>query len=340
MGRHSHFESTLLAKNGFGFNIIEAVADVLVSTILTPTCVHAQVPSLFGATQKPPLGIREYARRLSRYLKCSEECFVVSLVLLERILESNSDLAITDMNLHRLFLASSTLAAKFQDDDFYSNPHNANIGGVTDNEMVDFEAKFLEMLDWRAHVSMEDYEHCLKRLGNGSLRLHQVLSVANLPDPSRAATTRHCVKEIGTDTKPVKQPLCGYLQCAGSDGQAVQLVDVEVEQAQYPLPPALSTIPQHCVHMDADAVQKVAGLAVDNHGTQCSAATSLHLAQGRSIHEPEGGLCCPGGIVAQHAKQIPDETKTAQQLAAEIFAPATPVTHLNACQVCPCLAVH
>jgi len=164
----------------------------------------------------------------------------------------------------------------------------------------------LEMLDWRAHVSMEDYEHCLKRLGNGSLRLHQVLSVANLPDPSRAATTRHCVKEIGTDTKPVKQPLCGYLQCAGTDGQTLApdsrsirellvddatWVDVDVDQAQSPIRPALTTVPKHCVPTDADAVRKVAGLAVEN-------------------------------------------------LATEIFAPATPVMHLQSCQMCPCLAAH
>jgi len=306
MGPHSHFDCTLLAKKGFGFDITEAVADVLVSTILTPTCGHAQAPSLFDATQKPPVGIRDYARRLSRYLKCSEECFVVSLALLERILEVNSDFAITDVNVHRLFLASATLAAKFQDDDFYSNPHNANIGGVTRDEMVDFEAKFLKMLDWRAHVSAEDYEHCLKRLGNGSLHLRQVLKVEPSPDPSSTATTREPTKEIGIDTNLAQQPLCGYLQCAGTDGQTLApgsrsihellvddatWADVDVDQAQSPIRPALTTVPKHCVPTDADAVRKVAGLAVEN-------------------------------------------------LATEIFAPATPVMHLQSCQMCPCLAAH
>lgn len=329
MGRHSHFDCTLLAEKGFGFNVIEAVADVLVSTILTPTCVHAPAPSLFDAIQKAPLGIRDYARRLSRYLKCSEECFVVSLALLERILESNSDFAITDVNVHRLFLASATLAAKFQDDDFYSNPFYANIGGVTRDEMVDFEAKFLEMLDWRAHVSAEDYEHCLKRLGNGSIHLQQVQKVVCLPAPSSTATTREPTKEIVIDNNLTQQPSCGYVQCAGSDGQTLALecrtipqlplddatwVDVEVDQAQSPVRPALTTIPKHCVPADAYAVQKVTSLAMDIQDEQPSVAMS------------------------PRREQLPDEENTAQQLAAEVFDQSSPIMRLQSCQMFPCLA--
>lgn len=121
----------------------------------------------------------------------------------------------------------------------------------------------------------------------------------------------------------------------------MQLVDVEVHQAQYPMPPVLSSIPKHWADMDGDSVRKVAGLAVDNHGTQCSAGISPHRAQCRSTHELEGDLCFPSDcIVTQQAKLVPNEMKTTQQLATETFDPATSAMHLNACQVCPCLAVH
>jgi len=218
-------DSAPLAMKGSGLDIMEAVVEVLVGTASTLTTSPSQVAdaiTVFDATHTPAVGIQDYARRLHRYLYCTEECFVISLVLLERILESNRGLAITHLNVHRCFLASSTLAAKFQDDDFYSNPFYAHVGGVTQDEMLNLEAEFLRMLDWRAHVSNEDYEHCLKRLGEGNLRLHEVpkapappKEIEAPPSPHPARAKQNVPSRRGSKTYPENSLFfCMYPVCS------------------------------------------------------------------------------------------------------------------------------
>lgn len=217
MGPYRCCRSPTLTENAFGFSIAEVVGEVLArSASKSAQCFDERAASLFDATEVPPLGIRDYVLRLHRYLKCSEECFIVSLALLERILESNPGLVITDSNVHRFFLASCTVAAKFQDDDFYSNPFYARVGGVANEELLKLEAKFFEMLDWTAHVTMEQFEYCVKRLDHGSFCLHEVAKTA------QEATTKMCSKEVGIDGRTTQQSVIASSQSmAFDDRQAV-----------------------------------------------------------------------------------------------------------------------
>lgn len=149
-----------------------ALADVLESaTVPAATAALTDSDSPFDATRLPSVSIGDYMTRLERYCCCTDECFIVSLVYLERVLEYNPGYAITNLNVHRLLLAASILSAKFQDDDYYSNAYYSKVGGVSTEEMLLLEASLLELLHWRAHVSVEEYEDCLERLHKGRLRL-------------------------------------------------------------------------------------------------------------------------------------------------------------------------
>jgi hypothetical protein len=102
----------------------------------------------------------------------------MSLVYIERALERNPSLAITDLNVHRLLLAATIVAAKIQDDDYYSNEYYAKVGGVNTEELMSLEAHMLSLLGWRAYVSEDEYNSSLERLREGKVSLlHPVCKV-------------------------------------------------------------------------------------------------------------------------------------------------------------------
>ncbi len=56
---------------------------------------------------------------------CSGECFVLALVYIDRIIQSNPSFMVNSLNIHRLLITSVMLAAKFFDDQYFNNAYYA-----------------------------------------------------------------------------------------------------------------------------------------------------------------------------------------------------------------------
>ncbi|KAK6233126.1 hypothetical protein SCA6_003199 [Theobroma cacao] len=120
------------------------------------------VVTIFHGTKAPALGIRQYVERIFKYSKCSNSCFVVALVYVDRFLE-RMGAHLTSLNVHRLLITSFMVAAKFIDDQCYNNAYYAKVGGVSTEEMNELEMKLLFSLDFRLHVTTEVFnKYCLK----------------------------------------------------------------------------------------------------------------------------------------------------------------------------------
>ena len=114
--------------------------------------------TVFHAVRVPSVSIHDYLFRIARYFLCSPECFVMSLVYIDRIMKKQSDFAICKLNIHRLVVTSMMLAVKFFDDVYYSNAYYAKVGGVKGLEMNLLEAHFLRLIDWQLFVSPEEFD--------------------------------------------------------------------------------------------------------------------------------------------------------------------------------------
>lgn len=158
---------------GLEFDVVQAVGEVLDRAVLKSSGlrVPASEKTLFDARYPTPMCIEEYAERLKSYFLCSDECHVLGLVYIERILERDSSFLITELNVHRILLVATVIAAKFQDDEVYSNRYYARVGGVSCKELQALEADFLVRIGWRAHVTPDDYNNCLRRLRSHALAL-------------------------------------------------------------------------------------------------------------------------------------------------------------------------
>jgi len=245
------------------------VAEVLVASVTsTKISTSTQSLSAFDATRLPAVSVGDYMRRLERYLSCSEQCFVVSLVLMERVFERNSAFAITDFNVHRFLLVATITAAKFQDDDFYSNAYYSKVGGVCPDELLTLEVSFLEMIGWRCHVTVADYENCLQRLRDSKVHLGQVdtgvaaVVAPNVQEPEPMAcediTKPQTPQAVPGPVLPEAHNVMGYV--AGTD----------------------ATPMQQNADMTADVARKAAALVIGDHGTQCSAWNSQRRPRRRS----------------------------------------------------------
>lgn len=59
----------------------------------------------------------EYTERLRKYFQCSLECFLLAFIYIDRVVTLNRNvIGLGRENIHRLLLASLTVATKYWDD--------------------------------------------------------------------------------------------------------------------------------------------------------------------------------------------------------------------------------
>lgn len=118
---------------------------------------HTGARTVFHATKACPIGICDYMKRLRTYFSCSIECYVLALVYIDRAIKEEPRLVPDARSVHRLALTGLLLAAKFQDDVFYSNRFYSQVGGVTVKELNGLEIVMLRILKHRLYVNLEEF---------------------------------------------------------------------------------------------------------------------------------------------------------------------------------------
>jgi len=112
----------------------------------------------FCSSRPPPISLRDYLARFTGFMGCSHECYVLSFAYIDRLLQRNPAVTVSPRSCHRMLACSLVLAAKFQDDTFYSNKFYAKIAGLSLQEMNKLERRMLELLDYRLVVDLEEFE--------------------------------------------------------------------------------------------------------------------------------------------------------------------------------------
>jgi hypothetical protein len=99
----------------------------------------------------------EYNFRILKYAACSNECFILALIYIDRLIQRNNFL-LTELNVHRVTITAVLLAAKFFDDAYYNNAYYSKVGGVLGSEMNGLEVDFLFRINFSLHVTPEVFE--------------------------------------------------------------------------------------------------------------------------------------------------------------------------------------
>eukprot|EP00923_Selenidium_pygospionis_P033583 GHVN01058922.1.p1 GENE.GHVN01058922.1~~GHVN01058922.1.p1 ORF type:complete len:269 (-),score=24.92 GHVN01058922.1:2211-3017(-) len=144
---------------------VPALAVVLTHLVTVPTNQNNRTLTRFHAVKAPDISIREYLDRIQKYFGCTNECFVLSLVYIDRIVKVHKEkFSVSILNIHRLLITSVMLAAKFFDDVYYSNAFYARVGGVKTREINVLETHFLSLINYQLFVSPQEYDQYRKQV--------------------------------------------------------------------------------------------------------------------------------------------------------------------------------
>ena len=125
------------------------------------TIISICLNDLVGLVYKGPevsssVNILNFMLRIKRYSKCSDACFLVAMVYLDRIV-NNGGFVLSTHNVHRVLLTAIMVAAKFHEDHFYNNALFAKLGDLTLSEMNCLEIELLQQLRFSLVVTSELY---------------------------------------------------------------------------------------------------------------------------------------------------------------------------------------
>lgn len=111
----------------------------------------------FQSSYAPDISVLGYLERIRKYARCSDACFIVALIYIDRIIEIRN-VVLTALNIHRILITSVLISAKFFDDEFFNNAFFAKLGGVSIWEMNSLELEFLHLVNFTLFVTTETYD--------------------------------------------------------------------------------------------------------------------------------------------------------------------------------------
>ena len=144
---------------------------------------HNRQVSKFNGLHPTPITIAYYLQRIAQFSGCSDQCFVLMLIYIDRLV-TKKNIALDAYNVHRLIISAILLSAKFFDDHFYFNPHFALVGGLKEREMNTLELEFLFLIEFNLYVTAEDYQtyyNTLARMAHTRFMNKTLPPIPNIP---------------------------------------------------------------------------------------------------------------------------------------------------------------
>jgi len=137
--------------------VLAAVLERLVNSNKSTAISDPGQLTKFHALKAPGICVEAYLDRVHKYASCSNECFILALIYIDRLIERNNFL-LTELNVHRVVITAILLAAKFFDDAYYNNAYYAKVGGVLVSELNGLEVDFLFRINFSLHVFPDVFE--------------------------------------------------------------------------------------------------------------------------------------------------------------------------------------
>lgn len=120
------------------------------------TTTNTQITKFHGH-RAPIISLRQFVERVTSYATCTVECFVIALVYIQRISIQEKPF-VNCMTIHRLFITSVLIAAKYCDDIFFDNKFYATVGGIPCTELNALELEFLVRSKFSLAISNDEFQ--------------------------------------------------------------------------------------------------------------------------------------------------------------------------------------
>ena len=152
----------------------EIIAHVIEKAILHTQQTYSQEKlTVFHSRKAPSISIYNYIARIHDLALCSESCYIMAFIYIDRVLQKNPGFALDSLSIHRLILASIFIAIKFHDDIYYNNEYYAKVGGISVEEMNFLEIGILSFLQFDLFVHPQVYSEYVTELSTHCVQIVQ-----------------------------------------------------------------------------------------------------------------------------------------------------------------------
>lgn len=113
-------------------------------------------PSSFDSS-KIKVRFEDYIKRLVKYSQIESNTLLYTLILIDTFVKK-SGIALSDSNLHKIFLISLIVSIKFLEDEIFTEEHYCLMGGLSKDIFAQLEFEYLSLLDYEISVDKEKFE--------------------------------------------------------------------------------------------------------------------------------------------------------------------------------------
>ena len=118
---------------------------------------QALAPTSFDSSRVPEITIHDYIARIHQFAECSESCYTIAFIYIDRALMMNPGLKLSMKSVHRLLITCVVLAIKYCDDIYAKNVIYSKIGGLPLQELNYLEDEMLNLLRYNLYVDPLQY---------------------------------------------------------------------------------------------------------------------------------------------------------------------------------------
>ena len=146
-------------------NFINIISRVLTEIIKSNNNISFISNDPFSCKTIPSLNLTYYLERIKKYTYLENSTLTITLIYCDRICQQ-SKLILYPNNIHRIFLTSSLLAIKYNEDVFYKNDFYAKVGGVGLELLNYLEFCALKFLDFKLFIDEDLFKSYVGFLKN------------------------------------------------------------------------------------------------------------------------------------------------------------------------------
>lgn len=161
-------------------------------------CNSDAAPSCFDSSRVPGISIHDYMSRIHQYADCSDSCYTIAFIYIDRLLQKNPAFVLSMKSIHRLVITAVVLAIKYSDDIYADNVVYSKIGGVTLDELNSLERELMAFLRYELFVSPKTYEQYKNEIDEHYFSMQAESMEGNVADEM----TEDCSEE---SSKPIQK---------------------------------------------------------------------------------------------------------------------------------------
>lgn len=153
------------------WRMIAMVLDRVVNNLEAQHSSFHSLRTKFDAIRAPNITLHDYFDRLHKFTNCSDSCYIVAFIYIDRVLQKNSSVVLTWRNIHRIVLIALLLAIKFFDDEYADNLYYSKVGGITLPELNSLEREMLILVNFNLHIDDNLYSEYLDNVKGCSQKI-------------------------------------------------------------------------------------------------------------------------------------------------------------------------